>query len=369
MKVTGLRVFQADLAMVKAYKLSGGRTWTSLDTTIVALDTDQGITGWGEACPFGSSYLPAFAKGVRAVIDELAPHILGRDPRRTDRVNEVMDRALPGHGYGKTAIDIACWDILGKTAGLPVCDLMGGREEGAVELISSVSTGSHQDTLANIGALRQRGFRKHSIKFSGDVAQDITRLDVLAEAKAMGEDVLGDCNGGWLPGEAVEVMEAAGHRGLTVLFEQPCATYNHCLSVRRRVAQPIMFDETLEDMGLLLRAIGDNACDAINIKIGKVGGLTKARRLRDVAVEAGLSMSLQDTAGSDIAAMAILHLAQSTPAKMRHSMWDPMEFLDVSLATGKPDWIDGTLTAPDTPGLGIEPNLKMLGDPIAAYTA
>ena len=368
MKITGLRVFQVDLPMVKTYKLSGGRTWTSLDTTIVALDTDQGITGWGEACPFGSSYLPAFAMGVRAVIDELAPHVLGLDPRRTDRVNEVMDRELPGHLYGKTAVDIACWDILGKAADMPVCDLLGGRVEGSVDLVSSVSTGSHDETLANLKALRQRGFRKHSIKFSGDVAQDVARLDVVADALATGEGVMCDCNRGWLPAEAIEVMEAARHRGLTVLFEQPCATYEQCLAVRRRVAQPIMFDEILEDMALLLRAIADNACDAINIKLGKVGGLTKARRLCDVAADAGLLMSLQDTGGSEISAAAILHLAQSTPAQVRHSMWDPTEFLAEPVASGKPDWVDGTMTAHDTPGLGIEPILEMLGDPVVVYT-
>ena len=109
-----------------------------------------------------------------------------------------MDRALPGHPYGKTAIDMACWDILGKDAGMPVCDLMGGRVEGAVDLVSSVSAGGVEETLANIKALRQRGYRKHSVKFSGDVAEDIARLDVVAEILALGDDALCDCNGGWL---------------------------------------------------------------------------------------------------------------------------------------------------------------------------
>jgi L-alanine-DL-glutamate epimerase-like enolase superfamily enzyme len=185
----------------------------------------------------------------------------------------------------------------------------------------------------------------------------------------MGEDVLGDCNGGWTPAEALQVMEAARHRGLTFLFEQPCRTYEECLSVRRRTAQPIMLDEVFDDMGLLLRAIADDACDAINIKIGKVGGLTTARRLRDVAAQAGLVMSLQDTAGSEVSAAAILHLAQSTPARLCHSMWDPTEFLAEPIAAGKPPWVDGTMTASDAPGLGVEPHAGVLGEPVAVYTA
>ena len=369
MRITTIRVYQVDLPMTKTYKLSGGRVWTSLDTTIVALETDAGMTGWGEACPFGSSYLPAFAKGTRAVINELAPTILGRDPRQTDRINDAMDRALPGHPYGKTAIDMACWDILGKDAGMPVCDLMGGRAEGAVDLVSSVSAEGLEETLANLKALRQRGYRKHSVKFSGDVAEDIARLDVVAEILALGDDALCDCNGGWLQGDAVAVMQAARQRGLTLLFEQPCATYDQCLATSRMVSQPIMLDESLDDLTVLLRAIADNAFAAINIKIGKVGGLTKARLIRDVAAEAGLIVSLQDTGGSEIAAAAILHLAQSTPAALRHSLWDATELHDVSLADGKPDWVDGTMTAPETPGLGIHPKPDKLGEPVAVYWA
>jgi len=368
MRISTIRVFQVDLPMTKTYKLSGGREWTSLDTTIVALDTGDGPTGWGEACPFGSSYLPAFAKGVRAVIDELAPHLLGLDPRRVDRVNEAMDRELPGHGYAKTAIDIACWDILGKATGLPVCELLGGRAEGRVDLVSSVSTGSYDETVANIKALRQRGYRKHSVKFSGVVDEDIARLDAIAEGLAAGEDILGDCNGGWLPAEALTVMETARHRGLTMMFEQPCKTYEQCLMVRRRVSQPIMLDEVFDDMALLLRALADNACDAVNIKIGKVGGLTKARRLRDVAAEAGLLMSLQDTGGSEIAAAAILHLAQSTPPALRHSMWDSTELMAKRTSAGLPEPADGAMTAPEMPGLGVEPIAAVLGDPVAVYT-
>ncbi len=369
MRIIAIRVYQVDLPMTKPYRLSGGRTWTSLDTTIVALETDAGITGWGETCPFGSSYLPAFAKGARAVIDELAPTILGRDPRHTERINDVMDRALPGHPYGKTAIDMACWDILGKDAGMPVCDLMGGRADGAVDLVSSVSAAGPEETLANLKTLRQRGYGKHSVKFSGDVTEDIARLDVVADIVAMGDDALCDCNGGWLQGDAVAVMEAARRRGLTLLFEQPCATYEQCLAVSRMVSQPIMLDESLDDLTVLLRAIADNVCAAINIKIGKVGGLTKARLMRDVAAQAGLAMSLQDTGGSEIATAAILHLAQSTPAALCHSMWDATELHDVSLADGKPDWVDGTMTAPETPGLGIQPKPDKLGEPVAVYTA
>ena len=114
MKITGISVWQCDLPLHKPYYLSGGRLrFDVLDSTFVRIDTDAGISGWGEACPWGVTYLPAFGRGVRAGLAEIAPQLLGRDPRRSDVVDAIMDTALPGHPYVKSALDMACWDILG----------------------------------------------------------------------------------------------------------------------------------------------------------------------------------------------------------------------------------------------------------------
>jgi L-alanine-DL-glutamate epimerase-like enolase superfamily enzyme len=88
---------------------------------------DQYLYGVGENTPLGSFYLPAFPEGTRAGIEVLAPHLIGRNPTRLNELNDHMDRVLKGHPYVKSAIDMACWDILGKVSQLPVCELMGGR--------------------------------------------------------------------------------------------------------------------------------------------------------------------------------------------------------------------------------------------------
>jgi len=91
--------------------LSGGRlTYDSLDSTFVRVDTDAGISGWGESCPWGHTYLPAHGPGVRAGIETMAPFLIGEDPRALAHINRVMDPPLPGHPAAKPAIDIACWD-------------------------------------------------------------------------------------------------------------------------------------------------------------------------------------------------------------------------------------------------------------------
>ena len=127
MKIKEIHVYQVDLPLANPYWLSGGRLkFEKLDSTVVRLETDDGLTGWGEGCPWGVTYLPAFPRGIRAGIEELAPSLLGLDPRQLDVVNRTLDKALPGHPYIKSALDIACWDILGKATGLPLCDLLGG---------------------------------------------------------------------------------------------------------------------------------------------------------------------------------------------------------------------------------------------------
>jgi L-alanine-DL-glutamate epimerase-like enolase superfamily enzyme len=107
MEIARITVYQADLPVPGgAYHMSGGRAYPALDTTLVKIETDKGLTGWGESCPFGPVYLPAHALGVRSGIAELAPHLIGRDPTAVERINEVMDAALPGHFHAKSALDL-----------------------------------------------------------------------------------------------------------------------------------------------------------------------------------------------------------------------------------------------------------------------
>ena len=128
MKITAVRVYQIDLPLHEgSYKWSGGNAVSVFDSTVVAVETDAAITGWGEVCPLGPAYLPAYAAGARAGIMELAPHLISADPTSLGTLNDRMDSAMRGHPYVKSAIDMACWDILGKVSGLPVATLMGGR--------------------------------------------------------------------------------------------------------------------------------------------------------------------------------------------------------------------------------------------------
>src|SRR5687768_706150 len=128
MKIRRILAYRVELPLHETtYRWSGGKSVTVFDSTIIAVETDTGHVGYGEVCPLGPFYLPAYAEGVRAGLRELGPHVLGLDPRELGKLNARMDAALKGHPYVKSGIDIACWDLLGQSTGLPVCVLMGGR--------------------------------------------------------------------------------------------------------------------------------------------------------------------------------------------------------------------------------------------------
>src|ERR1700733_7509924 len=131
-QITRTEAYQGDLPLHEgSYKWSGGNSVKVFDSTVVAVHTDAGVTGYGEVCPLGPAYLAAYANGVRTGTAELAPSLIGLDPTALSVVNDCMDDSLRGHPYVKSALGIACWDILGKVSNLPLVAFFGGRCGGS----------------------------------------------------------------------------------------------------------------------------------------------------------------------------------------------------------------------------------------------
>jgi L-alanine-DL-glutamate epimerase-like enolase superfamily enzyme len=198
MRITGGRAWQIDLPLHEgSYKWSGGNFVEVFDSTVVAVETDEGITGYGEVCPLGPAYLPAYARGARTGIAELAPHIIGADPRDLDVLDRLMNAAMRGHPYVKSAIDIACWDILGQAASLPVVTLLGGREGTDFPLYRAISQDTPERMAASIALYRDEGYRKFQLKVGGDPDTDIARIHAAAAVLMPGDVLIADANTGW----------------------------------------------------------------------------------------------------------------------------------------------------------------------------
>ncbi|MEM1189747.1 MAG: cis-3-hydroxy-L-proline dehydratase [Pseudomonadota bacterium] len=368
MKIKEIHVYQVDLPLAEGrYTWSDGRHVDVFDSTVVELVTDGEHRGYGEVCPLGPFYLPAYGAGARAGIGELAPHLIGLDPTNLSGINGVMDTALLGHPYVKTAIDMACWDLLGKATGRPVCDLMGGRQGERVELYRAISQRPAEEMAENVALYRDQGYRRFQLKVGGDVAADIARIRATSEVLAAGETLVADANTGWLVADAIRVVNAVAD--IDVYIEQPCISYEHSLSVRRHTQLPFILDENIDGLGALLRASNDLAMDAINLKISKVGGLSKARLIRDLCVSLQIPMTIEDSWGGDIITAAIAHLAHSTPERFRFSSTDFNSYVTVRNALGAPQRENGAMAASHEPGLGITPDFDCLGEAAAVYRA
>ncbi len=367
MKISRITVWQKDLPLREPYRLSGGRlTFEALDSTLLRIDTDEGLAGWGEGCPWGHSYLPAHGPGLRAALAILAPALIGEDPSRIDALNRAMDLILPGHPYAKAPLDIALWDILGRKAGLPLSALFGGAEGAGVPANSSISTGSAEEMTARIADYRASGYRTHSAKVGGAAPEvEIARIEAIEAARRPDELVTYDVNRAWTPGLAVEVMNAVSAKGW---FEQPCETLDQCAQVQRRTRQPLLLDECLQSLPDHLEAWKRGACEGVKVKPNRVGGLTRARQVRDFGLAVGWRMHIEDVGGTVIADTAALHLALSTPEENRMGSWLCQAHLRDDPAPGAGARLrDGRITLPEAPGLGVTPDESFLGDPVAVY--
>jgi len=367
MKILKLTVFALENPLVRPYYLSGKRLrFDKVDSTFVRIDTDEEVYGWGEAQPWGSSYLPAFAKGVRAGIEELSTTLLGMDPCKIDVVGRAMDVSLPGHPYVKSAIDIACWDILGKVTKKPIVDLLGGRASGPVPSVASISAGTPKELMDEIDCYRAEGYSVFMCKIGADVAMDINRINYVAERMSNNEVLMFDVNRGWNIREAITVMNSVKGNGFW--FEQPCNTYEECLHVRKYTHHAISLDEGIKTYSDLLRAQRDHACELINIKLTRVGGISEAKRMRDFCMKTGLAMLAMDTGGTSIADTAVAHFAQSVPCEFMIGAWDGHALMTIDPAPGRGTHaVNGYVEAPAEAGLGVEPDLNILGDPVAVY--
>ena len=365
LKITQISVYQINLPLEHPYWLSGGRLkFEVLDATLVKIETDSNVTGWGEGTPWGHTYVPAHGPGIRAGIETMAPFVLGLDPRKVLDVERAMDLALPGHLYAKSPIDMACWDIAGQAANLPIADLMGGGSRTPRPIASSVGAKTVEETRQVIERYRSRGYVAHSVKIGGDVERDIARIRDVESLRRQGEIVLYDVNRGWTRQQALRVMSAT--EDLNVMFEQPGETLDDIAAISAKHAAPVSVDESLVTLQDAARIARDGLAEVFGIKLNRVGGLTKAARMRDVALAHGIDMFVMATGGSVLADAEALHLAATIPDINCHAVWACQDMLTVDIAPGGgPRNINGHLHLSEEPGLGVHPDENLLGDPVA----
>ena len=363
MKIVAITAWAQWQAFVDGtYTCSGGRSAAGFDSTIVRIETDAGLTGWGEYAPLGSFYDPAFVGGARAGLRLLAPLLIGAHPCATGAVNRHMDLHLNGHPYAKSALDMACNDIAAQAAGLPLAEALGGRYGRTVPLYRSVAQAAPAAMAVKAQTYVAAGYRRIQIKLGLDVMEDIDRMQQVCAVLPPGTVVYADANAAWRPAQAREFLRAT--RELDYTFEQPCATFDENANVRSVCDRPLVLDESIDSLQALLRAHHAGLVDGITIKIARVGGVTKARLIRDVAVDCGLSVTIEDTGGAQIDTAAIAHLSLGVPESHRTHTVDFHHWVSVANARFDLVCAHGHMNAPSGPGLGVQVDPSAFGEPI-----
>jgi L-alanine-DL-glutamate epimerase-like enolase superfamily enzyme len=364
MRIRQIDVFGYDLHFVHGdYVMSGGRVINALPSTVVKVSTDQDVAGWGEVCPLGSTYLAAHAEGARAALRVLTPVLIGADPCNLALVHDRMDGALRGHAYAKSPLDVACWDILARTADQPVATLLGGIRQAQYPLYVAVPLGGAAQMAAYVQARRAEGIHRFQLKIGGDPHEDALRVRRVVEATTDEDLVIADANGGWRVQDAIvaaRLLEPLPR----VYLEQPCPTLEECATVRRLTTLPMIYDEVVTDVPSLLAAVQQGGAGGINLKISKVGGLTKARLLRDICEALGVSLTIEDTWGGDVVTAAVSQFAAGVRPDALFTVSFMNDWTSEHVAGYQPRSRGGVGAPAPGSGLGIEVDERALGAPL-----
>ena len=301
------------------------------------------------------------------MLEELAPLLLGADPIGPEAVMARCDAHLQGHGYAKSALDIALWDLTAQAAGLPLYRLLGGRQVESAPVYHSITCVAPEEMARIAREAQAEGIRHFQAKLGADDdwRADVARLEAIRDAVGPGPLVYGDWNCGATTLTAIRVAQAVRH--LDVMLEQPCASLEACAEVRRVSGLAMKLDESVHDTGSILKAHALGCVDVATIKLSKFGGLGAGRRARDLCLDLKIMVVVEDTWGSDIATAAVAHLAAATPGRYLMAACDLSGYVGPPLAPDGPRRDAARLRPAERPGLGVSPDAEVLGEPIAVY--
>ena len=354
MKIDRIEIYGYDLTYRYGdYIMSGNQVINSIPSTVVRICTDEGHEGWGEVCPLGPLYLASHGAGARVAIREIAPALIGIDPCNLGAIHQAMDGALRGHSYAKSALDIACWDILGKETGKDIATLMGGRLQEEFKLYMAVPLGPADDMQHYVSERKAEGIQRFQLKIGADPREDAARVEKVVEVIEDQDILIADANGGWRLQDAMiaaRLLEPL--QG--VFFEEPCKTLEECLYVRQHTSLPMILDEVITDVNTMVRAFNGSGMEGVNLKISKFSGLTGSKLIRDLADKLGLRVTIEDTWGGDLVSAAVSHLAASTKADQVITVSFMNDWTNEHVCGYQPRSSNGSGSAPPGPGLGVE---------------
>jgi L-alanine-DL-glutamate epimerase-like enolase superfamily enzyme len=367
-KLEKAEVFVFRFQLEKPFRIALGAT-TEKTEIIVALYDNHGRVGWGEASP-SALILGCTPNTVLSALDLLIPAVLGEDPRRLSFLVEKMDRVLLGNAAAKAAVDLALHDLVGKIYGEPVWRLLGGSFAEPLETDFTVSIDTPEAMAEEARKLVDAGFRAIKVKVGEDPKLDVKRVKAVREAVGENVKLWIDANQGWTPQEAVWALARIAEFRVEFV-EQPVSAWNleGMRWVRERSPVPVMADESVHSPQDALLAIKLGACDYVNIKLMKAGGLLRAKEIATICKNAGIPNMIGGMVESNLSATAAVHFALSEGNVVFRDL-DLGERPEAKLVSKGGSAIQNgfqVLADPEAPGFGFEEIRREWLKPVRSY--
>jgi muconate cycloisomerase len=346
---------------------------------IVRVDTDDGVSGWGEApaiATWGGAHMRYYGETpetVKHIVESyLSPAVVGLDPSELAVVHARMDKVVKGHPYAKAAVDVACHDIAGKAMDVPVWKLLGGRHREGLQVTHSLGIMDVDKCVAEAEQAVAEGIRTIKCKTGLDAERDVELVRRLRETLGEDVEIRVDANEGYRTvAQAVATTRRQEEYGI-LLCEQPVAGAEALAAVAARIDSPVMADEsawTARDL-LELHALGAASC--FSCYVTKPGGLYRARQQGELAAVVGLVCDIGGSIELGIGNAANLHLGASLAVAELPSVCPVTKpagepgpeiagvYYTDDVVTASFRFEEGRVFCPDGPGLGVEVDTEKL---------
>lgn len=360
MKITGFELYALPFAFVSGGYTTAYGTRSRLENLLLTLDTDQGLVGLGEICRKAGNSPEPTAAWFSGRCREALREIVGCDPLDLE-VSRARLGALDAEFSNLAcAVETACYDLAAKAENRPLWELLGGRAQESVPVYHTIGQGPPQAMAAEARAAQQRGCRVVQVKVGGAADEDHARIDALLGVLRDDAVMLADANGGWDPGFALAVIAAFGDA--RIFWEEPCKTYDENRRVAAKSGAAVILDQCVSGPQVAQQACLDGEVRGLGIKCTMQGGLRAGRRSRDLAVEHGLQMKVDDSWSADVATAASLHLAMAVPPGQLIASVDMRPYFDRRISREGPVCENYRFAPNALPGLGLVADLAALGE-------
>lgn len=368
MKITGVHIYRTKIPLKKSYEMSTvvGAV-NNTEPIIVKLDTDDGFFGYGETDLIHGFQEDTLNTVVRDIEDKIGPAIIGVDPTNIAKVHEIMDSVVKGHSFSKSAIDIACYDILGKSLGVPVYKLLGGNVRDSIQVMWALGTDSPEANAREAAELKEFGYSTIMIKVGAlDIAKDAERVQAVRSAVGGRYPLIVDANQGWDADTAIEFWKLVKNQNIALL-EQPvhAKDIDGLARVRKHIDIPVSADESILSVEDAVKLAKSEAVDVFSIKVAKHGGIYRTKEIVTVAASFGIDCLMNSMLEEGITQAASLQVGVTSAnlASLGHAYFSPLR-LDDDVTTYSQQLKDGVVSVTDKPGLGID----IREDVLSGYT-